>query len=132
MDIVINPWAVLAAAASTFVLGGLWYSVLFAKVWQRAAGVTDEQLKHGQVRVFVGSALLAIVQALSLSSFIGAGGWAFGLFAGLAAGLTWVAAAFGVNYLFERRPLSLFFTNAGYNVLAFSLMGLLIGLIQGT
>jgi hypothetical protein len=130
MDIVINPWAVLAAAASTFVLGGLWYSVLFAKPWQRAAGVTDEQLKHGAVRIFVGSALLAIVQALSLAFFIGVGGWAFGIAAGAAAGLTWVAAAFGVNYLFERRSFALFLMNAGYNVLAFTLMGFLIGLIQ--
>jgi hypothetical protein len=129
-ELVLNPWAVAAAAASTFVLGGLWYSLLFAKAWQAAAGVTDEQLKRGQARVFIGSALLAIVQALSLAAFIGAGGAAFGTAAGAAAGITWVATAFGVNYLFERRPLRLYLINAGYNVLAFTLMGLLIGIIQ--
>ena len=47
MELVLNPLAVAAAAASTFILGGLWYSLLFAKPWQRAAGVTDEQLKSG-------------------------------------------------------------------------------------
>jgi hypothetical protein len=130
IELVINPWAVAAAAASTFVLGGLWYSLLFAKSWQRAAGVTDDQLKVGQARVFIGSALLAIVQALSLAAFIGAGGAAFGTAAGAAAGITWVATAFGVNYLFERRPLRLYLINAGYNVLSFTLMGVLIGLIQ--
>ena len=32
----INWLAVIAAAASSFLLGGLWYSALFAKAWQKA------------------------------------------------------------------------------------------------
>ena len=50
--------------------------------------------------------------------------------AGLAAGLTWVAAAFGVNYLFERRPLRLWLINGGYNVIVFGVMGVIIGAMQ--
>jgi len=131
VELVVNPWAVLAAAASAFVLGGLWYSLLFAKPWQRAAGLTDEQLRGGTVRAFVGSALLAVVMALALAAFIGATGPLFGLFAGATAGIAWVAASFGMNYLFERRPLALFAINGGYNALSYALMGLLVGLIQG-
>ncbi|MEO8261503.1 MAG: DUF1761 domain-containing protein [Pseudolysinimonas sp.] len=130
MELSINWLAVLLAAISAFVIGGLWYSLLFAKPWQRAAGVTDEQLKTGMVRIFVGSFLLAVVMAASLAAFIGAGGAAFGLFAGLAAGLTWVAAAFGINYLFERRSIRLFLINASYNVVSFTVMGLIIGAMQ--
>ncbi|NYF18158.1 multisubunit Na+/H+ antiporter MnhB subunit [Microbacterium sp. AK009] len=111
--------------------GGLWYSLLFAKPWQRLAGVDDEQLTTGAVRIFVGSALLAVVMAASLAAFIGAAGPGFGLAAGLAVGVTWVAAALGVNYLFERRSIRLWAINAGYNVVAFTLMGLIIGAIQG-
>src|SRR5690349_21028002 len=34
-----NHWAVLVAAVSSFVLGGLWYSpVLFGKAWNAANG----------------------------------------------------------------------------------------------
>ncbi len=44
MELNINWLAVLLAALAGFIVGGLWYSVLFAKVWQREAGVTDEQL----------------------------------------------------------------------------------------
>ena len=127
---ILNPIAILLAALSTFVIGGLWYSLLFAKPWQRAAGVTDEQLKRGAPRIFVGSALLALVMAASLAAFIGSAGLAFGVFAGLASGLTFVAAAFGVNYLFERRSLLLFAINASYNVAAFTIMGLIIGALQ--
>lgn len=130
MELSLNPIAIIAAAASTFVLGGLWYSVLFARPWQRAAAVSDEQLRRGAPRVFIGSALLALIMAASLAAFIGQSGLVFGLFAGAAAGVTWVAAAFGVNYLFERRSLLLWVINAGYNVLAFSVMGLIIGALQ--
>lgn len=131
MELSVNWLAVLLAALSSFVIGGLWYSLLFAKPWQRAAGVTDEQLKSGTVRIFAGSFLIAIVMAASLAAFISTGGAVFGLLAGLAAGITWVAAAFGINYLFERRSVRLFLVNAGYNVLSFGVMGLIIGAFQG-
>jgi hypothetical protein len=130
MEIIINPWAVLVAALSTFIIGGLWYSLLLAKPWQRAAGVTDDQLRSGTARVFIGSFLLAVVMAASLAAFIGDAGLEFGIFAGVAAGVTWVAAAFGINYLFERRSLALFAINAGYNVIAFALMGAILGAMQ--
>ena len=42
-----NIWAVLAAAASGFVLGGLWYSpALFGKAWQREIGLSEAQPEH--------------------------------------------------------------------------------------
>ncbi|MDQ3157027.1 MAG: DUF1761 domain-containing protein [Actinomycetota bacterium] len=125
----ISIWAVLAAATSTFLLGGAWYGLLNG-VWLRHSGVTDDQLKRGNVQVFVGAFLLALVMAASLAAFIGEESTVSGLSAGLAAGVTWVAAAFGVNYLYERRSVVLFALNAGYNVIAFTIMGTIIGAIQ--
>lgn len=130
MDLALNPLAIALAALSTFVIGGLWYSVLFAKQWQRLAGVTDEQLRSGAPRIFIGAFLLSIVMAVSLAAFIGSAGLGFGLFAGLASGLTFVAAALGINYLFERRSIGLFAINASYNVVAFTVMGLILGAMQ--
>lgn len=130
MDVSFNWLAIALAALSSFVIGGLWYSVLFARPWQRAAGVTDDQLTHGTARVFIGSAILAIVMAISLAAFIGANGPGFGVFAGFATGATFVAAAFGVNYLFERRSPLLFAINGSYNVVSFTVMGAIIGLMQ--
>jgi hypothetical protein len=86
IDININWLAVLLAAVASFIVGGLWYSVLFAKVWQREAGLTDDQLKRGTAQVFVGSFLLTVVMAVVLAAFIGSGGAVFGALAGLAAG----------------------------------------------
>lgn len=130
MDVSFNWLAIALAAVSSFVIGGLWYSLLFARPWQRAAGVTDEQLKSGTARVFIGSLILAIVMAISLAAFIGTNGLAFGILAGLATGATFVAAAFGVNYLFERRSPVLFAINGSYNVVSFTVMGAIIGALQ--
>jgi len=35
----INWLAVVAAAASTFVIGGLWYGPVFGKTWMRLTGI---------------------------------------------------------------------------------------------
>lgn len=122
--------AVFVAAASTFVLGGLWYGPLFAKRWQRLTGLTDEQLAAGSpARTFGLAFALAFVQAWVFAMFLGPEpSLALGLGAGAAAGLCWVGAAFGINDLFERRPLALWATNAGYHTLAFSLLGLVLAL----
>lgn len=43
----ISLWAVVVAAASSFLLGGLWYSpMMFLKPWNRAMGRTDEDNGH--------------------------------------------------------------------------------------
>jgi hypothetical protein len=52
----------------------------------------------------------------------------FALGAGFSAGLCWVAASFGINYLFERRSLALFLVNGGYHTMQFTLYGLVLGL----
>ncbi len=37
----INWLAVLLGALAFFAVGALWYGVLFAKAWQKAAGLSD-------------------------------------------------------------------------------------------
>jgi hypothetical protein len=125
----INWLAVFAAAASSFVLGGLWYSALFAKQWQTAAGVTDEQIKNGNMGlIFGGSFVLSLIASASFAVFLGADVNAMtGALYGLTAGLCWVAASFGMNYLFERKNLPLFLINGGYHTLQFTLIGLILG-----
>ena len=126
-----NTLAILAAAVSTFLLGGLWYAPpLFGRAWMRECGFTEESLKRmgGMGRIFGGSFMLALIMAFNLAAFIGPkASLSFGLFAGAAAGFGWVATAFGVTYLFERRSLKLFAINAGYHAVSFTMMGAIIG-----
>jgi len=126
----INWWAVLTAAVSAFVLGGLWYSpALFGKPWMREARVREEDLKGGTGRVFALAFALALIAAVVFALFLGprpALGFALG--AGASAGLCWVGASFGINDLFERRSFKLWAINAGYHTLTFTLFGLILGL----
>lgn len=125
----INWLAVFGAALSSFSLGGVWYSALFAKAWQNAAGLSDEQIKNGNMAlIFGGSFVLALIASATFAMFLGSEMDATtGALYGLCAGLCWVSAAFGINYLFERKPLSLFLINGGYHTLQFTLIGAILG-----
>jgi len=125
----INWIAVIAAAASSFLLGGIWYSALFAKAWQKAAGLSDAQLKAGNpALIFGGSFVLALIASASFAMFLGNEmDAAAGAFYGFVAGLCWVSASFGINYLFERKSLTLFLINGGYHTLQFTLIGAILG-----
>ena len=126
----VNMVAVLLCGVSSLVLGGIWYSpLLFAKAWQRAAGLSDEQAKSGNMAVIFGGAFsLSLIAAFVFAMFLGRQmGLHAATLAGLSAGLCWVAASFGINYLFERRLLGLWLINGGYHTLQFTLFGLILG-----
>ena len=129
----VNFLAVLLCGVSSLVLGGIWYSpALFARPWQSAAGLSDEQAASGNMAVIYGGAfLLSLVAAFVFAMFLGHSlPLAGAVGAGFSAGLCWVAAAFAINYLFERRPLKLWLINGGYHTLQFTLFGLILGLLD--
>jgi Protein of unknown function (DUF1761) len=129
----VNLIAVLLCGIASLVLGGIWYSpVLFAKPWQRLAGLSDEQARSGNMVMIFGLAfVLSLIAAYVFGMFLGTSmPLAGALGAGFSAGLCWVGAAFGINYLFERRPLGLWAINAGYHTLQFTLFGLILGLMH--
>jgi hypothetical protein len=127
---VINWLAVALAAIAAMVVGAIWYGPLFAKPWQTASGVSDEQLRTGAVRAYVLALLAAVVMAVVLAPFIARGGVAFGAIAGLAVGLGWVAMSFGMVTLFERRPFGYWAIIGGYAVVSYTAMGAIIGALQ--
>jgi len=71
-----NFYAVLVAATSTLVVGAVWYSpMLFANAWMKESGLTEEQLKKGNMLkifglTFLFSVMIAmIMQVLSIHQF---------------------------------------------------------------
>ncbi len=129
----INYAAVIVAAASAFLLGGLWYSpVLFGATWGREAGVAKDAANtrkaHGAV-VFGVSFLFSLIAATVFALFLGpTPGLAIAVESGLTIGLCWVATSFGINYLFASRTFKLFLIDAGYYVVLFTLYGVILGL----
>lgn len=126
----LNYLAIVAAAVSAFVVGGAWYSkALFATAWLKETGLSEAELaKRHPAKVFGPAFLLTLLMAFNLAAFIGTEATlGFAVAASLAAGLGWVALAMGVTYLFEARSLKLWLIDAGYQVVAFLVMGLIIG-----
>ena len=106
----INYLAVLVAALSSFVIGGVWFSpIMFANAWMRENGFTEEEMKNSNMaKIFGGSFVLALIIAFNLAAFLGPeANLIWGMTAGALAGIGWVAAALGIIYLFERRSLKL-------------------------
>jgi hypothetical protein len=127
----INYLAAIAAAVSTFVIGGLWYSpLLFHRAWVHANGFTEADLaKGGAATIFGVAFVLALLMAFNLAAFLGAPDTtvAWGAAAGALTGLGWVAPAIATIALFERRSLAYIAINGGYFAVAFTVMGLIIG-----
>ena len=127
----VNWIAVLVAAISAFVAGGIWYGPLFAKKWMALNNITEHDVKQGNMVQTYGLAfLLSLVSAACFAMFLGRDpGVEFATGAGFSAGLFWVAASFGISYLFERRPFGLWLINGGYHTVQFTLYGLVLGLM---
>jgi hypothetical protein len=127
----INWLAVVAAALSMFLLGGVWYSaLLFGPLWRRINGFTEQQVRaFNHKRAFIGSVLFAIVMSTNLAIFLSGpdATLAWGITAGLLAGAGWVATGLSVTALFENRPWSYMLVNGGYHIVSFALMGAILG-----
>jgi hypothetical protein len=125
----INWLAVIVAAASGFVIGGIWYGPLFGKAWMAVTGMTEEKARAGNMaRTFSLTYVLNLIASVSLAMFLGPkADWLFGLIAGLLTGATFVSTALGITYLFEQRSLRQFLINAGYQTVNFATMGVILG-----
>jgi Protein of unknown function (DUF1761) len=121
--------AVAVAAVAGFPLGALWYGLLFGRAWMAATGITKDRARQANKAKIYGTTLvLNLIIASSLAMFIGPNATLLdGLFAGFMAGFTFVAAALGITYLFEFRSFKLWAINAGYQVILFCVMGIILG-----
>lgn len=125
----INWLAVLAAAVSAFVLGGLWYGPLFKHAWCREAGIDPDARPKHPARVFGIAFAGSLLAAFAFAAFFGPAPDALhAAHNGLLVGAAWVATSFGINYAFAGRSLQLWLIDGGYHVLQFVLYGLVIGL----
>jgi len=118
----INWLAVLVSAVAYFVLGAIWYSkALFAPAWARLVGIDmNNPVKGKSIGVMmIGSFLLIVVtviaQALIVNS-IGLTGIASGIKLGLLTGLGFATTAVSISFIYESRPLALYFIDCGYHV----------------
>lgn len=127
----INVFAVIAAAACSFLLGGPWYGRhLFGNAWNRAngGGPKTEEGRH-PARVFGVSFLFSLIAAFAFAYWLGpAPALGAAVTRGLVVGACFVAASFGINYQFAGRRTVLWLIDGGYHTAQFVLFGLVLGL----
>ncbi|UYV15634.1 DUF1761 domain-containing protein [Porphyrobacter sp. ULC335] len=119
-------WPVLAGTAAFFAVGALWYGVIFAKPWQRAAGLSNTQLKSGNMglifaltfafEMLIAMVLWHLVARTDPPQFV-----VMMMAVGFAIGV--MIPAIGINYLYLRKPLALFLIDAGHFLVGMAAMG---------
>ena len=122
----INWLPVLLGALTFFLVGAIWYGVLFSKAWQKAAGISDEQLQGGNMALIFGLTFLAeVVIAMTLWHLIvrtGASDRAVMMMA-VGFGAAIMTPAIGINYLYLRKTLAHFLIDAGHFIVGMAAMG---------
>lgn len=131
----LNYLAIIVAGFATFMLGGVWYTALFGKLWQQLQGITDEQKQEIQKRrppaVFFGGmfacylvvsfAVAAVFSSLGVTT--AAGGALFGL-------LLWVGptAAVGMTgHIASGKPMGVFYIDASFQLIFMVMIGAILG-----
>lgn len=127
----VNIWAVILAGVSYLIVGALWYSpLLFGKQWIQLNGFTDEDFKTNKPMwmITLVSFLSATVSAFVISWILGVNSSAtFGAIIGGGIAFFWITMSKLTNVLFENQPVKLFLIHAGFDLVAFMVMGAIVG-----
>ena len=121
--------SVFAAAVAAFVIGALWYSpLLFGNAWAKELKLTKAKLGKANMPLIFGCAFaLTLIGAVVLDILMGEiASPATGLLFGLLIGAAFIGTAVGINYLFARKSAKLFFIDAGYFVVLYAVMGIVL------
>ena len=125
----LNHLHILVAAVIQWILGALWYSLLFARPWMALTGHTKGERPKGAVVAmitsFIGGLILAFVLA-HVVMWAGATTWCWGAFVGFVCWLGFIAAPLLSETMYEQRPFKLFFINAGYWLVALVISGVVL------
>ncbi len=121
-----NLVTILLAALVFFVVGALWYGVIFGKAWQKASELSDDQVQSGNmVKIFGLTLLFEVLIATVLAhqfAMTGASDRAIMMISiGFALGV--MVPAIGINYLYQRKTAALFFIDAGHFIIGMAAMG---------
>ncbi len=126
----VNLWSVLLAGISYLILGMLWYSpLLFGKQWMELNGFTDKDLKTNKPMwvITLLSFLSAAIASFVFSMVLGPNPNApFGAIIGACIAVFWISMSKLTDVLFENKPVKLFLLHAGFDIVAFMIMGAIV------
>ena len=125
----VNYLAVLVAAVVGFLIGAIWYSVLFGKAWTRLSGFTQADMekakKKGMAKSYLAMFIATIVMAYVLAhvvAFAQAATFADALMAGFWTWLGFIATVLLGTVLWEGKPVKLYLINVSHYLVVLLVM----------
>lgn len=128
----VNHLAILTAAIVSFIIGFLWHGPVFGKVWLQLMNISAQELEAGKkemgkkmpyvmlaalVQQFITAAVMGLlIQALGITSFVGAVTLAFWIWLGF------VATVLLNGVLWEKRSINLYLFNIAYHFVILAAM----------
>jgi hypothetical protein len=120
----LNWIAIFCGALGYFMLGALWYSkILFAPKWIQLTKVdaSSPNAKKGMGMLMLMSFIWMFITSFGIAILrerMGdVSGWMGGVKLGTITGLFCGTAAISISYLYEKRPMGLYWINGGYTLL---------------
>lgn len=121
----VNHFALIASAAIQWVIGALWYGVIFKKSLKKLMGGETEKggrAVFAMVCSFVASLILCFV-LVHIILWAGAPTFRGGAALAVICWLGFMAPPLFAQHIHERRPVNLFAINAGYWMIAMAVSG---------
>ena len=126
-----NYAAVVVAAIAYWILGAIWYGVLFSKPWVALEGITEAQMKSANpVLPYVITLILNVLIAYSLTQICiwrNANTIGRGASVGVLLWIGFLGPVTYTTYMYEMRPWQLFAINQLFSLFGFVLMGAIVG-----
>ncbi len=126
----VNYLAVLVAALANYIIGAVWYSVLFSKSWKRLQGLSEMKVSAASVILgIVGALVMSYVLDHALifaSAYMGTSGVGAGLIVGALNWLGFIAPVTIGVVTYEKKPFALWLLNNGYWLLSLLVMGVIL------
>lgn len=128
----VNYLAIIVAGVASMIIGYVWYGPLFGKNWMKLVGISQQDIEAGKKEMpktyglmYVSSIVMAYVLAVFIY-YAAATDIVSGAMVGFWAWLGFVATVMSGSVLFEKRPVNLYYLNAGYNLVTLVVMGAII------
>jgi hypothetical protein len=128
----VNLLAVLVAALANYIIGTLWYTVLFGASWSKLSGIAEMKPSIGPIVLgFIGALLMSYVLAHALvyaSSFMSMSGIGAGLMCGFFNWIGFIAPVTLGVVIYEKKSWGLWCINNSYWLVSLLVMGVILSL----
>ena len=130
-----NYVALLAAAIASTIVGMLWYTVIFGKMWMRLMGISKEKMeemkRRGMGQTYAMNFIATLVMGYVLAQFTV--GWnvanaADALQLAFWVWLGFIATTMIGSVLWDRKPVKLYMINVLFQLVSVSIMAVILAM----